>query len=190
MVCRSVLICTCLLMFLFVWDLCALRHVALFTPDQTRPVTPRLLQHLPPKPHQVKQTNKCFTEVLYNLPLQFMLYFTGLVSFLSTDSAPMTVEIFAILFCCFLLLMLAVGVGCVYQMFDRHQGVCLRMSKKKKADRKHVTYVFLNIHVSFIPQLTTTLVHPSKFFSVGTSEGLLLSNSHQPVHRCAVQLQV
>lgn len=41
----------------------------------------------------------------------------------------MTVEIFAIVFCCFLLLMLAVGVGCVYLMFDRHQGVRLRMSK-------------------------------------------------------------
>lgn len=116
-------------MFLFVWDLCALRHIALFTPDQTRSVTPRLLQHLPPKQHQVKQTNKCFIEVFYNLPLQFMLYFTGLVSFLSTDSSAMTVEIFAIVFCCFLLLMLAVSVGCVYLMFDRDQGVCLRMSK-------------------------------------------------------------
>lgn len=114
-------------MFLYVWDLCALRHIALFTPDQTRPLTPRLLQHLPPKQHQVKK--KCFTEFVYNLPLQIMLYFTGLVSFLSTDSSAMSVEIFAIVFCCFLLLMLAVGVGCVYLMFDRNQGVCLCMSK-------------------------------------------------------------
>lgn len=35
-------------------------------------------------------------------------------------------EIITITFCCFLLLMLIVGVGCVYKMYDNEQGVwCL-----------------------------------------------------------------
>lgn len=47
-----------------------------------------------------------------------------------------TIEIIAIAFCCFLLLMLALGVGCVYMMFDHIQGVCVCV---KSIDRKCVT---------------------------------------------------
>lgn len=51
-----------------------------------------------------------------------------------------TIEIIAIAFCCFLLLTLALGVGCVYMMFDHNQGVCVPV---KSIDRKCVTEFFM-----------------------------------------------
>lgn len=57
------------------------------------------------------------------LPLQYVIL--QLPSpFSSTEVFLNTIVILTIAFCCSLFLMLAVGVGCVYKMFDDKQGVC------------------------------------------------------------------
>ncbi|XP_068448622.1 uncharacterized protein [Clinocottus analis] len=56
----------------------------------------------------------------YMLPLQYIIL-QLLCPFSSTEVFLNTIEILTIVFCSFLFLMLAVGIGCVYKMFDHKQ---------------------------------------------------------------------
>lgn len=60
-----------------------------------------------------------------------------------------TIEVIAIAFCCFLVLMMVVYVACIYRMFDRNRGVCVRICVKEKfSDWKHATEFILNVSIS------------------------------------------
>lgn len=80
------------------------------------------------------------------LPLQYViLHWPCPVSY--TDVHITTIETISLAFCCFLLLALALGVGCVYKMFDCYQGVCVHVCLKS-TDRKCVTEFILNVLTS------------------------------------------
>ncbi len=61
------------------------------------------------------------------LPLQYVILHWP-CPFSSTEVHMTATEVIAITFCCFLLLMLAVSVGCMYKMFNPKPGVCFCVS--------------------------------------------------------------
>lgn len=80
------------------------------------------------------------------LPMVVLLHWP--CTFSSTEVFMNTIEAISIAFCCLLLLMLAVGVGCVYKMFDNKQGVCgFVCVREKSIDWKCVTEFVLDFHM-------------------------------------------
>lgn len=119
------------------------------TPGQTRPLTPHLQQHLPPKTHQVNSAHlifKGFPGCLYST-----LYFTGLVP--SFPEVPMTtVEAITVIFCCLFLLALALSFGYTHKMCL--QGVC-------DINRHSSSYIICLLVFTSSPQLKATVLKDS-----------------------------
>lgn len=93
--------------------------MALPTPDQTRPLTPCLRQHLP---LQTIQVNSAYL-IFQSIPCwpYSSSYFTGLIpSFPEVPTTTMTT--IPVIFCCLFLLALALSFGYTHKM--SLQGVC------------------------------------------------------------------
>ncbi|XP_036803945.1 Fc receptor-like protein 5 isoform X1 [Oncorhynchus mykiss] len=86
-----------------------------------------------------------------------------------TEVSTTTIEVMAIVFCCFLMLTLAGGVACVMRMLNRQRGGCVF----------RIWSLFLNVSLSVLRSLSLSLPPPSLSLSSSPSLSDVVASSEQ-----------